>query len=286
VEDPQGALEKKPDQPEIEAIKSRLDRFQTMFHSAPLLLLLVKVLDYENYRILLANQTAVYISSYPYLEGLLLSEMMTPEEYVNSQALVQACIDSKASIFDQEIEFVYEDTGAIFWLSNSVIPIFDQQGEVEYVVIMARDVTERKHEELRQAALYQETLDQQAVVLEALSTPLLSISDHALVMPLIGLIDARRVGQMLETLLAGVAARHANYVVIDITGVPLIDSYVANGLWQAAQAVRLLGVELLLSGVRPEVAQSLVALRLDLARLLTFATLQDAIAATQRFVKA
>lgn len=178
MKDSQGELEIRSDQQEVEAIKSRLARFQTMFHSAPLLLLLLKVLDYDNYRIVLANQTAVYISSYPYLEGLLLSEMMTPEEYSHSQALVHACIDSKASIFDQEIEFVYEDTGAFFWLSNSVIPVFDQQGAVEYVVIMARDVTERKQEELRQAALYQETLNQQAEVLEALSTPLLTISDR------------------------------------------------------------------------------------------------------------
>lgn len=105
-------------------------------------------------------------------------------------------------------------------------------------------------------------------------------------MPLIGSIDGKRVEQMLATLMTGVANRQAHYVVVDITGVALIDSYVANGLWQAAQALRLLGGELLLSGVRPEVAQSLVALRLDLAKLLTFATLQDAIAVTERFVRA
>lgn len=271
---------------EQQAIKLRLSRLQTMFHQAPFLLVLLKVLDYENYRIVLANQTAVYISSYPYLEGLLLSEMMTPAEYSQSKPLVQACIDSKASIFDQELEFAYEDTGATFWLSNSVIPILDQRGEVEYIVIVARDITKQKQQASEQTAQYQQLIDQQEEMLEALSTPLLAISDTVLVMPLIGTLDEVRVERMLATLLAGVAQQKPHYLVIDITGVDLIDDDVAHALWRAAQAVRLLGVELLVSGVRPEVAQSLVSMQLDLARLSTFATLQAAIAATQRLAHA
>ncbi|HEY0737449.1 MAG TPA: substrate-binding domain-containing protein, partial [Herpetosiphonaceae bacterium] len=124
-------------------------------------------------------------------------------------------------------------------------------------------------------------LSQQAALRE-LSTPLIPLSDEVLIMPLIGMIDALRAQQILEMLLQGVADRRAKTVIMDITGVQIVDTHVANALIQAAQAVRLLGAVVVLTGIRPEVAQTLVGLGVDLRTIVTYSSLQSGIANTLR----
>ena len=97
-------------------------------------------------------------------------------------------------------------------------------------------------------------------------------------MPLIGTMDARRVEQVLQTLLEGVSSRRARVVILDITGVSVVDTYVASALIQAAKAVRLLGAEVVLTGIRPDVARTLVGLDLELTHIVTKGTLQAGIA--------
>jgi rsbT co-antagonist protein RsbR len=97
-------------------------------------------------------------------------------------------------------------------------------------------------------------------------------------MPLVGAIDSRRVQQIMDTLLTGVADYGATKVILDITGVPIVDTQVANALLRAARAVTLLGAQTVLTGVRPEVAQTLVGLGVDLSGIVTLGTLQDGIA--------
>jgi anti-anti-sigma factor len=97
-------------------------------------------------------------------------------------------------------------------------------------------------------------------------------------MPLIGAIDSSRAQQVIETLLAGVAASRATTAILDITGVQVVDTQAANALLRAAQAVKLLGAQVVLTGIRPEIAQTLVGLGLDLGGITTRATLQSGIA--------
>jgi anti-anti-sigma regulatory factor len=122
----------------------------------------------------------------------------------------------------------------------------------------------------------------QAAALAELSTPLIPISDTVVVMPLIGAVDARRAQQVLEALLEGIGSSGADVAILDITGVPVVDTMVANGLIQAAQAARLLGATVMLTGIRPEVAQTLVGLGVDLRGIVTHSTLQSGIAAVLR----
>jgi anti-anti-sigma regulatory factor len=151
----------------------------------------------------------------------------------------------------------------------------------DYVCVMVENVTERKRAEaaMRQTIVQEEMINAQAQALAELSTPLLAISATTVVMPLIGVVDSRRVHQMMDALLSGVAERRATSVILDITGVPIVDTQVANALLQAAQAVKLLGAQVILTGIRPEIAQTLVGLGTDLRGLLTRGTLQDGIAA-------
>ncbi|MFN8566762.1 MAG: STAS domain-containing protein [Kouleothrix sp.] len=88
---------------------------------------------------------------------------------------------------------------------------------------------------------------------------MIPISDGLVAMPLIGTIDSKRAQQVIEALLSGVSAQRATTVIIDITGVQVIDTQVANALLRAAQAVKLLGAQVLLTGIRPEIAQTLVS---------------------------
>lgn len=134
---------------------------------------------------------------------------------------------------------------------------------------IARDVTEQVN-----AA---ETIRKQAEALMELSTPLIPISQHVLVMPLIGAIDTMRAKQVLNTLLEGVSKNRARVAILDITGVSVVDTQVANALVLAASAVKLLGAEVVLTGIRPEVANTLVSLGADLSSIVTRSTLQSGI---------
>ena len=141
-----------------------------------------------------------------------------------------------------------------------------------------RRLAEHKHAEQERITLQQQIIAAQQVTLRELSTPLIPLADSIIALPLIGSIDSRRAQQMLETLLTGVAELGATSVLIDITGVPLVDTQVAQVLVQAAAAVKLLGAQVILTGVRPEVAQTLVGLGVKLPGLIIRATLQNGIA--------
>jgi rsbT co-antagonist protein RsbR len=147
------------------------------------------------------------------------------------------------------------------------------------------NITERKRTEgmLRQSIALEETIRAQQATLAELSTPLIPISDQVVAMPLIGSVDSRRAQQVLDTLLQGIAASGAQVAILDITGVPVVDTQVADALLRAAQAVKLLGAQVVLTGIRPEVAQTLVGLGANLSGIVTRSSLQSGIAyATSR----
>lgn len=128
---------------------------------------------------------------------------------------------------------------------------------------------------LRQQA---QALQYQAQALQELSTPVIPISDEIVILPLIGNIDANRAQQIMEALLNAIREHGASLAIIDITGVAVIDTQSANALVQAAQAVRLLGAQVMLTGIHPEIAQTLTSLGINLENMLTRATLQRGIA--------
>lgn len=128
-----------------------------------------------------------------------------------------------------------------------------------------------------QIRLQEEIIQNQAVAIQELSTPLIPISEGVLVMPLIGTIDSTRAQQVMERLLTGIAETQSHTVILDITGVAVVDTQVANALTRAAHAARLLGACVVLTGIRPEVAQTLVGLGTNLQQIITQSTLQAGI---------
>jgi rsbT co-antagonist protein RsbR len=160
-------------------------------------------------------------------------------------------------------------------LLMQAIPLSDA-----HLCIVAEDITERKQAEeaRRQAIEQEETIRAQQAMLAELSTPLIPLNERVMVMPLIGAVDSARAQQVLETLLQGIAGSGAQVAILDITGVAVVDTQVANALIRAAQAVKLLGAQVVLTGIRPEVAQTLVGLGADLSGIVTRSSLQSGIA--------
>lgn len=141
-------------------------------------------------------------------------------------------------------------------------------------------------QELAERKRAEAVISAQAATLAQLSTPLIPLSQHVLVLPLIGAVDAARSQQIAETLLAGVVERRAKAVIIDITGLCLVDAQIMSGLTRIARAVQLLGATTIITGVRAEIAQTLVGLGINLDGIFTFGTLQRGIEfATQSFTR-
>ena len=156
--------------------------------------------------------------------------------------------------------------------------LYDADGAVTGWLSQTEDITEELRVDHDRVELQEQVIVAQQVALRELSTPIIPIGDGVVAMPLIGTIDSNRAQLVIETLLEGVAASRAKSAILDITGVQVVDTQVANALLLAAQAVNLLGAQVIITGIRPEVAQTLVGLGLDLSGIKTLATLQAGIA--------
>jgi rsbT co-antagonist protein RsbR len=180
-----------------------------------------------------------------------------------------------------ELEIVRPD-GKRLVAQNSLFTIRDETGQPVQMANLLRDITEQKHQEAERQLLQQQVIDAQRNALRELSTPLIPISDNVVIMPLIGTIDSQRAQQIMEALLDGVAQHQASLVILDITGVSMVDTQVAQTFIQSAQAVRLLGAQVMLTGIQPQIAQTLVHLGVDLSGIITQGSLQAGIAAALR----
>ncbi|HEU4535444.1 MAG TPA: STAS domain-containing protein [Polyangiaceae bacterium] len=142
-------------------------------------------------------------------------------------------------------------------------------------------------ERAAQVASLQRAYDQQAQLLDVvreLSTPVIPVHDGILVLPLIGGIDAARSAQIMDALLSAVHREGASVVIVDVTGVPVVDSNVANHLMQAIRAVSLLGAKCVLVGISAMVAQTIVQLGIELGGAVTRSNLQAGIAYALRLL--
>lgn len=133
---------------------------------------------------------------------------------------------------------------------------------------------------------WERTISLQKVALQELSASLIPVFEKISVMPLVGTIDTERAKLIMENLLEGVVKQRAEVVLLDITGVPVVDTMVAHHIIQAADAVRLVGAKCMLVGIRPEIAQTIVTLGIELNDFTTTSTLrrgmQEALKLTNR----
>jgi rsbT co-antagonist protein RsbR len=214
------------------------------------------------------------------------------------------------SVFDNYVEVL--ETGSVEALqayarnlSERIIPRGVDTPEVVGIVLLLRDVLARSLFEKYQAdfGLLNRVLDayepaanriattvavgfvqerervirQQQEAIRELSTPVLQVRERLLILPIIGIVDSERARQLTEQLLRGVRSNRAKVVVMDITGVPSVDATVANHLVQTVEASRLLGATVIVTGLSPEIAQTLVTIGVDLTKMNTVGDLQGGI---------
>lgn len=138
------------------------------------------------------------------------------------------------------------------------------------------------------SVVWEKTVSLQKIALQELSASLIPVFEKISVMPLVGTIDTERAKLIMENLLQGVVKHRAEVVLLDITGVPVVDTMVAQHIIQAADAVRLVGAKCMLVGIRPEIAQTIVTLGINLNDFTTTSTLQkgveQALAMTNRAI--
>jgi len=125
---------------------------------------------------------------------------------------------------------------------------------------------------------------QQQEAIRELSTPVLQVRERLLILPIIGVIDPQRARQLTEQLLRAIRANRAKVVVIDVTGVAAMDSGVANHLVQTVEASRLLGATVIVTGLSPAIAQTLVTIGVDLSEMATVGDLQGGIEEAERLL--
>jgi rsbT co-antagonist protein RsbR len=193
------------------------------------------------------------------------------------------------------VEFVPLELGSssIHQLRGEELMLVDKQGisiivscsasalynetRLDGFVCVLHDITGRKRADEERQRLHDE-LREQAEVIRKMSTPLIPISDEIMVMPLVGAVDPARAEQILTSILSGIATNHPRVAIIDITALAAIDTDVANTILRAAAAARLLGVDVYLTGMRAEVARTLIDTGLDLSAIVTCSTLKTGIA--------
>jgi anti-anti-sigma regulatory factor len=256
------------------ALRDFADIRQDILDALPSGVVVYEEVTPSSFRFIAAN-AFVFASSHftPADFGRLLTELFPPEAAERQLVNMQTCLAQQAPV---EREERYDLSSGMLWLRSSYRPLPRRPGAPQRVMIVGDNITAHKLAE--QARADQESLiELQALQLAELSTPLLALSDTTMVMPLVGAIDSPRIQQIMEALLTGVAKQSATHVILDITGVPIVDTQVANALLSAAQAVTLLGAETVLTGIRPEVAQTLVGLGANLSSIVTRGTLQDGI---------
>ena len=139
-------------------------------------------------------------------------------------------------------------------------------------------IAEQSNAHQHQQNLQEEIIRVQEASIRELSSPLLPIAKGVVVMPVVGTIDSTRAAQITDTVLNGISERRATMAIVDITGVSVIDMQVANTLIRMAQMIKLLGAQVVLTGIRADVAQTLIHLGADLSHIITHSTLEGGVA--------
>ncbi len=154
---------------------------------------------------------------------------------------------------------------------------YDIDQQPSFFSMIAHDISDQKQAEAERQQLHEEIIRTQQQALIELSTPLIPIADTVVLLPLVGSVDTARAQQFMETLLEGVHINKSQIAIVDVTGVPVMDTQVAGLLIRAANSVQLLGARVIITGIRPELAQTLVTLGIDFRSIMTHSSLQQGI---------
>jgi len=181
------------------------------------------------------------------------------------EAIEETLAAAAGGDFSAQIDINMEDADLLTSVETGInLLITDLGDEVRQSQKRAEDLQEKLS-----------LIEQQRQAIEELSTPIIKIWEQVLVLPLIGTLDTRRSQKLTESLLTEIALTQSKVAILDITGVPTVDSAVANHILKTVASVKLLGAECVITGIRPEVAQTIVHLGVDLTEVETLSNLAE-----------
>lgn len=161
------------------------------------------------------------------------------------------------------------------------VPIPDENTPLSDLYVAAkiaadnlRVIIENLNKKIDEAETYAKTVELQSAAIRELSTPIIQLTEGILVLPLIGFVDTNRAAQITEQLLTEISSRQSEVVIIDLTGVFIIDTQVASHIIKTVQAVKMLGAKAIITGISPENAQTLIAIGISVLDVVTKGTLQ------------
>lgn len=262
-----------------ETLRESEERYRRMFELAP-----VAIVVHRQGRVIFANPAAARLhgaGDAADLVGRSVIDYIHPADRARAVARMRAAAELGKDSPAIEETFLRLD-GTPFIAEVVARPIlFEGEPAVQVIYV---DVSGRKEAEeaRRRAEAQEQVIRAQEELLLSLSAPLIPLGEGLLVMPLVGRITVERAGRLVEALTQGVAANGARAAILDVTGVPEADNTVVEALARAARAIRLLGAEVVLTGIQPSIARGLVELGLDLGGVATRATLRDGIEHARR----
>ncbi|HEY9154425.1 MAG TPA: PAS domain S-box protein [Opitutaceae bacterium] len=189
-----------------------------------------------------------------------------PEDVAKGKTERELEVAAKEGRFEDEGWRVRKD-GTRFWANVILTALRDSEGRLRGFGKVTRDLSERKRAE-------EQVQKQAQEILEMATVPVVQVWEGILLVPLIGSLDSQRTEQLMERLLQKITDTGSQVACVDITGVPTIDTQTAQHLIETISAVRLLGAEVILTGVRPIIAQTLVHLGVNLSNVLTCSSLK------------
>jgi len=189
------------------------------------------------------------------------------EEYANSNDYTTFWKRLNDGEYDEGEYLRVGKAGQMAYIQATYNPVFDSSGKPVKILKIASDVTDQRR-------LETEKQKQSALIME-MSTPVMQLWDNILLLPVVGLVDSKRVQLIMEAALQKILDYQAKVLILDIQGVPAVDSAVANHLIQITKATRLMGCTSIVTGISPEISQALVNLGIELGDIVTQATLKD-----------
>jgi rsbT co-antagonist protein RsbR len=250
--------------------------FQLVFDHMPMHIVIFRLEDKQTFRVVYNNKP-LQKKDIPNEDevGQTLQDILVEDEAQLTVDYFWQAIKQNKPIY---VESSYTVLDEALVMESVYTAIYQPETQQQYVISCFRNVSEQRKQSQQEREHIQSLIEQRNQQLQQLSTPLLMLNQNTLLMPLIGAISTERIQRIMSTLLDGVWQHKATIVIIDITGVPLVDNVVATAFVETSRAVRLLGVEVVLTGIRPELAQTLVSLSLENLGVKTLATLGDGIA--------
>jgi PAS domain S-box-containing protein len=203
-------------------------------------------------------------------------DIFSQEAAAELQRNDQQVLEAGAAIQAEEV--IPHDDGPHTYLSVK-FPLFDDAGRVYAVAGISTDITGQKQIEVERERMQQGIIEAQRQTLLELSTPVIPVMERILVMPLVGEIDSARAKDIMRALLVGIREHRARTVILDITGVPIVDSGVAAHLDKTIQAARLKGAQTIITGISDAVAEAIVDLGVDWSGVRTLGNLQKGLVA-------